>query len=60
MREIEGENGKEHLMENSCTLLYDYIEWTRTLVVFLNSVVVSLLSTRVCLLSPGGCECTYQ
>ena len=36
MREIEGENGNEHLMENSCTLLYDYIEWTRMLVVFLD------------------------
>ena len=36
MREIEGENGNGHLMENSCTLLYDYIEWTRTLVVFLD------------------------
>ena len=36
------------LMENSCTLLYDYIEWTRTLVVFLdcgcNSVVHPCLS----------------
>ena len=36
MRESEGENGNEHLIENSCTLLYDYIEWTRTLVVFLD------------------------
>ena len=35
MRKIEGENGNEHLTEKSCTLLYDYIEWTRTLVVFL-------------------------
>ena len=48
MREIEGENGNGHLMENFCTLLYDYIESTRTLVVFLdcgyNSVVHLCLS----------------
>ena len=48
MIEIEGENDNEHLIENSCTLLWDYIEWTRTLVVFLdygcNSVVHPCLS----------------
>ena len=60
MREIEGENGNEHLMENSCTLLYDYIEWTRTLVVFLDSVVVTLLSIRVHLWSLGCCEHAYR
>ena len=60
MREIEGENKNEHLVGSSCTLLYDYIEWTRTLVVFLVSVVVTLLSTSVCLLSPSWCEHVYQ
>ena len=48
MREIEGKNVNDHLMENSCTLLYDYIEWTKTWVVFLdcgcNSVVHPCLS----------------
>ena len=28
MMEMEGENGNQHLMQNSCTLLNDYIEWT--------------------------------
>ena len=41
--EMEGDKDNEHLMENSCISLYNYIEWTRTLVVFLdcgcNSVV---------------------
>ena len=60
MTEIEGENGNEYLMEHFCTLLYDYIEWTRTLFVFLDSAVVSLLSIRVCLLSPGWYERVYQ
>ena len=52
MREIEGENGNEHLMENSCRLLYDYIEWTRKLVVFLDCGCNSVVHP-FCLPSPG-------
>ena len=58
MKEIEGENGKEHLMGtlvNYCMIILNGHEcWLSFLI-----VVVNRLSTRVGLLRPGWCECAY-
>ena len=58
MKEIEGENGKEHLMGtlvHYCMIILNGHErWLSFL-----TVVVNLLSTRVGLLSLSWCERAY-